>query len=173
MRNYVAAGILAVFVLALGVLYLVGRGMSGRAPAKGTASEATTTSLGELLRGAPVVCTFATTTLNVSESGTIYVAQGKIAGDIIVQSPMGPVEGHMVVQDGSNYVWSSLSPTEGFKMSAASSTGAGAGFDYDTRMAFNCAAWTPDETMFALPPGIEFKEVSQSTTTAKRSGNIH
>src|SRR6266404_5762862 len=53
-------------------------------------------SLGALVAaGSPVTCTFSTTTASGSTHGTVYVANGMVAGDFTTQASAGTIDSHM------------------------------------------------------------------------------
>lgn len=128
-------------------------------------------SLKDLLAvGETQTCTFDNSTEVSESSGTIYVSGGMMRGDFeSVSKPTNvKVATHMIMTDGTNYVWTSESD-QGFKMSLDSVAGTGAAtaqtgnysaVDYDQKMGYNCTSWRADQSVFALPKGVSFMDMS-------------
>jgi hypothetical protein len=163
MNTKALIGLVAVIVIAGGAYLLWGggalNGTGGYGPTT-TVSIAGRSSLQSLVAaGNPVVCTFSTTTSNGSQSGTIYVANGMVAGDFTATDShvSDNVNAHMIIRDNTSYVWTNAS-NQGFKSTVnASSTGsANQGVDYNAQLEYSCQAWKPDTSKFNLPTAISF-----------------
>jgi hypothetical protein len=120
-------------------------------------------SLQELVgRSGSWQCTVSVTAQDITTTGTTYVAGGKVRADYVSPVPgYGNVESHMIMRDTTVYTWTSLMsqgmkfPIQDGKMQGErKSTEVTPQFDqaYD----YSCAAWTADESKFALPAGITF-----------------
>jgi hypothetical protein len=130
-------------------------------------------SLGALVSaGTPVTCSFSTTTPNGTTQGTMYIANGMVAGDFTSNmGSQGPIDGHMLVRDNTSYVWTSLSST-GYKSTVTASTTAGGskGVDYNAKMDYSCQTWTVDSGKFTLPTNISFMTTSSYTPPPQGAG---
>jgi hypothetical protein len=114
----------------------------------------------------PLTCTFSTTSPQGTVSGTMYIANGKVAGDFITPGPnSATIQAHMIVRDETSYMWTSLNST-GFKTLVTKVNGQehSNSVDYNTKGNFSCQAWTPDESKFTLPKGINFQDMTSMGT---------
>ncbi len=177
MKNTILiAGIGAVIVVTIG--YLAYTNFGNPNPDGGSTSEnnqaeeesASGTFASLLARGQNLECTFEHNDgANVS-SGTVYLANGasQIRGNFTIQSSnAGPMEVHMIRDDGYNYIWGSLFP-QGVKSAVKPeergklfSTKDGGGIDEDTT--FNCKPWRVDDSVFLRPGNIKFMELNVET----------
>jgi hypothetical protein len=83
------------------------------------------------------------------------------------------VDSSMLVKDGDEYAytWTSTSPNQGFKVKNAQPAAANPA-DTNTQMNatyswnaeqigdYDCTPWTVDRSLFELPKGLNFKELS-------------
>lgn len=152
-------GLIVIIIVGIGAYMLWGRG-GGYGPATIVPVGGGSSSLQSLVAaGAPVTCTFSTTTASGSESGTIYIANGMVAGDFVANAPgASPINAYMIVQGGTSYVWTSMS-NQGFKSTVGTTGGSkpSQGVDYNAQMDYSCQAWKPDTSKFNLPATISFK----------------
>jgi len=127
-------------------------------------SSAAPQSLKDLLAfGGSQKCTFS----DSGSSGTFYVSGGKARGDFS-STVAGKTEmTHMIMDGQISYVWVD-GQKQGFKMSASdmasaqSSAPAAApkAVDANKKMDYSCSPWAADSTMFALPAGVQFMDMS-------------
>jgi hypothetical protein len=107
-------------------------------------------------------CEVSVTTQGVTTKGTTYASGGKVRADFVSSVPgYGDITSHMIMRDATVYTWSSMMSTgmkfpiqDGKMQGDRKSTEVTPQFDqmYD----YSCAAWTTDESKFALPSGITF-----------------
>lgn len=128
-------------------------------------SEPTTerTSLTQLLGSTgSQKCTFESSTNNSSSSGAVYVAGGQLRGDFISTTNGIAVESHLIIKDDTSYVWSSALP-QGIQIPLASmSVGSGVegSVDPNAELDYSCNTWSADASVFTLPTGVEFQDLS-------------
>ncbi|HEY5383155.1 MAG TPA: hypothetical protein VIJ88_01205 [Candidatus Paceibacterota bacterium] len=157
--------VIALLIIAGGVYMVWGRGGTGGYGPTTTVPISGATSLQTLVAaGAPVVCTFSTTTASGSESGTIYIANGMAAGNFVANdSTASPINAYMIMKGGVSYAWTSAS-SQGFESAVSTTTGAGSGQNqsvgYSTQMGYSCQAWTPDSNKFTVPTTISFTQAT-------------
>ncbi len=68
----------------------------------------------------------------------------------------------MIVEGNTSYVWGGGMPG-GFKMSfnSMSSAGSSSGaVDPNAPVNYSCAAWAADQSVFMVPSGIEFRDIT-------------
>jgi hypothetical protein len=135
---------------------------STKAPA---ANSTTGTILSLLSGGKTVTCVF--TSSDKKETGTVFVADKKFAGDYTSTDNNGKqTTGHMV-SDGINvYVWGSAL-TNGFKMSLTATKNAVQGaqsaqsVNLNQNVDLKCSPWVADNSKFTIPTNIEFTDITQ------------
>jgi hypothetical protein len=160
MNTKALIGLVVIILIGAGAYMVWGRG-GGYGPVSTVPVGGGSNSLQQLVAaGAPVTCTFSTTTASGGETGTIYIANGMVAGDFTVtDSKAGAINAHMITRDQTSYTWTSMS-NQGFKstINASNSPGQtqGQGVDYSAQMDYSCQAWTPDSSKFNLPANISF-----------------
>lgn len=101
------------------------------------------------------------------DQGVIYVANGKVRGDYSYSVNGATTNSHMIVSGTTSYIWND-GATTGYKMSfspsatPASSSGATSpsGFDASKPANYVCGGWVEDDTLFALPKGVKFTDIS-------------
>ena len=97
--------------------------------------------------------------------GTVYIAGGKVRADFTSKSQAGTIGGHMISDGTVVNTWMD-GMTQGFKSSftmtqTASSTAAPhKGLDPNKKTNYTCTPWSADASMFALPSGITFTDMS-------------
>jgi len=167
--NKALLGIVAVIIIAVGAWLIIKGapgGGSSYAPAGTGAPASGPVALSALVAaGNPVTCTFSTTTAQGTEEGTIYVADGKVAGDFTMNGTQGPTQAHMIMQDQTNYFWTSAG-TQGFKSAVTATSSSGSsqqGVSYSEPADYACQPWTADESKFTLPANITFMDMSAMT----------
>ncbi len=124
-------------------------------------------SLKELLAmGSTQKCTFKTD----ESEGSFYVSEGKARGDFQSTVDNVTTAGHMIVDKTSSHVWMDGQP-KGFKVSMENLETPKAdanlpeaykvgSVDYNEKVDYHCEKWTPDSSMFTLPSGVEFMDMS-------------
>lgn len=109
-------------------------------------------------------CTFDDATSAAKTSGTVYIGDGKMRGDFSAVASGGETQSVHMISDGTTaYTWIEGIST-GFRssMSAHPDTGAGSnpGLDPSKPLDYQCAPWTVDATLFELPAGYSFTDIS-------------
>lgn len=164
----VISGIVVVVLVAAGIWYATTRGpkenVENENPNTPTANGTTLAQLME--REGDAQCTF---TQDISAGGassrsvgTIYLSDKKIRGDFntTVSGSDQAVETHMIQNDDSIYVWSSIAP-QGFRVPAPKTQ---ADIDanpeyysaYNQPLNYECTPWNADVSFFTPPANITF-----------------
>lgn len=111
-------------------------------------------------------CTFDDSAGN---SGTVYVGGGQMRGDFSSTVEGKTTVSHMIVDNQTSYLWMD-DQTTGFKMAfdAATPTGTtnAAGqsetnLDVNQKVDYRCQSWVANTSLFALPSGIQFSDLSK------------
>lgn len=116
-------------------------------------------------RGGTYVCEVNHSSAVDISSGSVYVSGTDVRGAFTSKTAAGVVESNMLKKGDMVYVWGGGMP-QGLMMKASamegqSSTGTtGDVVDQNQKYDWNCNATAPDATMFALPAGIEFMDLS-------------
>jgi len=161
--------IVGVVVVAAVVFVAASAGMSPTKNVTHTTAAVARQTLHDLISSsATQTCTFsiAATATSSGLSGTIYMASGSMSGDFVKTSTAGKAtSAHMIVANGEDYLWSDAL-SRGIKMpwSAANSAELAnkyGSIDTEQPTAYTCASWTPDQSKFTLPTGIQFIDVSK------------
>lgn len=112
-----------------------------------------------------------------ASNGTVYVANGKMAGEFNVNSPQGAVTSHMFSDGTDMYIWMDGQP-QGIMMSLSgaqepntSTTSATQNVDVNKPFDFDCVEWTVDETMFAKPTSVTFVNMNSLIPTGTGAGS--
>lgn len=100
-------------------------------------------------------------------AGKLYTTGNKGRSQIAGGTEGVAIEGNAVYKDGEVYSWiSAAGTTMGFKFSKDELASMESEMTAEQRqqaeqirqqMIFNCKPWTPDESKFTLPSGVEFK----------------
>lgn len=113
-------------------------------------------------------CTFTQQDGELTTSGTVYVSAGseRLRGDFTVTGEESS-EAHVIHTDSTTYVWSSefesgikMKLAEGDSIFGDDDSGEIAGIERDEAVDFVCADWDVDVSVFALPAGVEFQDMS-------------
>ena len=160
---YAIAGV--VVVLGAIGLYMTGGPVGNMATQNGQE-----TSLKELLASQnPQKCIFNHETDISDSSGEVVVSGGKMRGDFNSLAAGQTVKTHMIVDSGTAYVWTDTM-AQGFKMSVdamnTSSTDTNQNLDINQRLNYSCTPWTPDASVFTLPTGITFTDMTALMNSA-------
>lgn len=173
--------IIAVAILAvLGGGYYFYSSQKGGTGASGTQSAVS--SLKDLIaKNIPQTCTFSDNQGGVENSGTMYMAGGKVRGDFESKTTDGKTaKSHMIEDGNTSYIWSDDS-NMGFKSTFDSKATSAPGvkdlgtpsetgsFDASAGMNYKCSAWSPDASKFALPKGVTFQSFGVPSIPDKTS----
>lgn len=103
-----------------------------------------------------------------SSSGKVYVSAGKMRGDFATIVNGEVASSHMYSDGQTIYLWMEGSEM-GYKNPIASveatevnptGTTSQANFDINEQVDYRCQAWSADDSMFQLPSGVQFKDLS-------------
>jgi len=173
MNTKVIIGLIVLIIIGVGAYMIWGRS-GGYGPVSTVPVGGGSQSIQQLVAlGKPVTCTFSTTTASGSQNGTIYIANGMVAGDFTAQATgAGNINAHMIVRDNTSYVWTNLS-AQGFKSTvnaSSSAQGSGQGIDYSAQMNYECQSWNADSGKFNLPKDISFTGTASFTQPDQGEG---
>jgi len=119
-------------------------------------------------------CTFSVTDNGTTSNGTFYVSGGKYRGDFTSTVDGKTQTSHMMMQDGTNYVWMD-GTNAGFKMklddTASANTGAAQSIDPNKDLNYNCENWSVDSSMFKLPSTVQFQDIGAMMPSSSTSGS--
>ena len=155
-------GALVVVALGVGAFMMMGKGASG--PLSQTPQTQNTTLKNLFAMGGSNKCTFTSGTQNSQSEGTVYIAGGQMRGDFTSVAAGKTVMSHMVVKENTSYMWSDAMP-QGIKMSfEAMATQSDANpqstVNPEAQAEYSCSAWSADASMFTLPSGTTFQDMS-------------
>ena len=125
---------------------------------------------GLLSLGSSQKCTFTdATNPTASSEGTVYVAQGQLRGDFTSVVSGVAIESHMIVLGSTSYEWTDAA-TGGFKMALATienqqAPGPNQGFNPNKSVDYSCTGWSTNASVFALPVGIQFSNMTNILPT--------
>lgn len=153
--------ILAVLVIAGGAYFYMKPAGTAVAPEPESAASASGSyTVEELIaRGENVTCTFAFNGGNSETTGTVYVGNGSLRGDYRTEAHGQTFVSHVVVKNNTASIWVD-GMTEGFTSDVTGQVQTGGGSsapDINSKLDYTCAGWTVDESMFALPSGVNFR----------------
>ncbi len=179
---------LGAVVVVAGGAFLISRNSSHTSPTDLVPSNATTTAaaadasasasgagkkipFSELVKqGGAYSCTVHQYVANTDTQGSVYISGGNMRGEFSTAVQGMTIGTSFIVRDGYSYTWSSLAPTRGFKVAVAKSAAQGDSsapasgtfsFNADQIGDYNCVAWTPDASKFAIPSSVTFTAVGQ------------
>lgn len=181
-KKSLSIGVIVLVVLALGAWFMANRRAGDQRQPSGSQESATIsleegnattpTSLKALLAsGSAQQCSFRDTTAGMDSEGVIYVAGGKVRGNFTSTVDGQPLGAHMIVDGQTSYVWTDGSTT-GFTttVSAAPTTPPSAAssqtasLDVNKTLDYSCQPWAVDASVFTLPTGVQFTDLSALTT---------
>lgn len=169
MKTSVIWSFILVVAVAAGATYYFGFRNTGGENIAGNTSETSeensfSGSLIELSsRGGNYVCTFTHSSEVAESTGTVYISGTNLRGDFSSQVQNMRIESHMIRKDGFLYTWSPMAPT-GFKIPETMAEGNGDAemqakySDINQAYSYDCQAWTPEESRFALP-AMTFQQI--------------
>jgi hypothetical protein len=166
-------------VLAIGLYLLISAGQTNTTETTNTQTQndaVAQNTIKELLGStSPQQCSY-TDPEGVS-SGTVYVANGKMAGRFMATTAQGSLTSQMYSDGTDMYIWMDGQP-QGIMMSLSAAqnsdtttTNQAQNIDVNKPFDFNCAPWVVDQTMFAKPTGITFVNMSELIPTGAGSGS--
>lgn len=166
-------------VLAIGLFLLISAGQTNTSETTNTQTQNDTTAqntIKNLLSStSPQQCSF--NDQDGVSSGTVYVANGKMAGEFMVTSPQGTLSSHMFSDGSDMYIWMDGQP-QGIMMSLSgaqdpntSTTSATQNVDVNKPFDFDCVGWVVDESMFTKPASITFVNMSALVPTGTGAGS--
>ena len=95
---------------------------------------------------------------DAGSSGTVYVSDGVVKGELNTLTAGKMVTTYFLVRDGFSYAWFSTDPTKGFKIKEDTSVSASS--DWASQIGdYNCEPWTADRAMFEVPASVTFQEI--------------
>lgn len=173
MNTKAIIGVIVIIIIGAGAYVIWGRsGTGGYGPTNTVPVGGGSNSIQQLVAaGNPITCTFSTTTSSGKETGTIYIANGMVAGDFVVNDPQaGSIDAHMIVSNQTSYTWTSAS-AQGFKSTVSTTSSAQTtGVGYSAQMDYLCQSWNPDTSKFNLPSNISFTSTASFTPPAQGAG---
>lgn len=106
-------------------------------------------------------CAVSSNASGVTTGGNTYIADGKVRGDFSSIVPqVGSVTSHIIIRDGRAYTWTNMT-NQGLMFPVGVAEGeaevsAAVSAPLTNNYQFECKAWIPTESLFALPGGITF-----------------
>ena len=100
-------------------------------------------------------------------SATVFLASGKMRGDISTTNDDQTIISHMLVDGQTSYIWTDGQDT-GYKFSVDASdqpqgeTNQGS-IDLEQKADYSCKPWVADSSVFILPGNVEFNDMSRFT----------
>lgn len=153
--------VIAIIVLGVGAYFFFGHSSAPSESALSSANQsATPSSLKALIAaGTSQTCTFSDD--QSATSGTVHIASGKVRGDFTSTANGQTTQMHMISDGTTAYTWID-GMSSGFKssMTAATSSRSSQTFDSDKQMNYTCSPSGADASLFILPAGVTFKDVS-------------
>jgi hypothetical protein len=97
-------------------------------------------------------------------SGIVYMGSDKMRGDFTSISDGKTFNSHMIVDDSVSYVWTD-EMNVGIKtsidaMSGTAQNSESNNIDVNQKANYRCESWSPDSSLFNLPSGINFTDLS-------------
>lgn len=125
-----------------------------------------------LAAGRSVKCTFEQAIEDGMQTGTVYLASGRMRGEFTVSgSAQGDYTMHTIKDGDWMYSWGGpMGEKQGIKMQATSeaqgsvaantNTESKQNIDLDKEMDFSCSAWRADTRVFDIPSDVTFQDFS-------------
>ncbi len=118
-------------------------------------------------KGEASKCTVTQNVNGTETNGVTYIGNGMIRGEYNMKVQGMNVDSTLIVRDGYTYSWSSMMPTTGFKVKVSGAAQGDANAAASGQYSFNaeqigdysCEPWTVDESKFAVPAGVTFREL--------------
>lgn len=170
------------WLIIVGILVLVVAGYyfwGGEAETQNTESEVTEETTNEerkltlkdlFFMGEDFQCEFSYEDGTNKSSGVMYLAESgeRIRVDFDVESSAaGATDGNIIRKDNFSYLWSSAME-QGIKVAITEENkqdlfAGGQEGTIDENTEFDCVAWVEDSSVFELPAGVEFMDMSAMT----------
>jgi len=170
---------LVLVVLVIGGFYFFGpnRDQNSEGLMSGENSEQMTASLASLLSGNKnLECSFEHTDESGSQSGVGYISGNSFRGDFkLTQADLDSFDMHALRDSEWTYTWGGpLGETKGIKMKNIAPDSAvenkkDNSFDFDQEYSIECKPWSPDNSKFSVPSGIDFQDLSAMTQQVTNS----
>jgi hypothetical protein len=131
-----------------------------------------TTLAGLLALGQNLRCSFNVNGTNGGTTqGTFYVSNGNVRGDFVMKTADGKENQMSMIRIGDeNYIWGSALP-RGIKMKLSldqlSKNAQASQFSsVNQKVDYNCAPWSVDSSLFALPTNVTFTDITSMMPVA-------
>jgi hypothetical protein len=132
-------------------------------------------------RGQNIECQITTINNSVASEGTFFVADQKIRGDFITESPdlEGVSVSSIIIVDETLYVWTELDgESYGVKTvlqeSGTESTKANEPVSLDEEVKYSCQAWADvDQSVFIPPTNVLFQDLSEMLQGGMEYGTVY
>lgn len=171
MNQKVIIGIVVVIIIALGAFFLMKdkSGSDDQDTSTGATSAETQGSMeqtslkGLLGMGKSQKCTYTTTENNATSTGTVYVSGGKFRGDFSATASGQTQASHMISDGKVSNLWmdgSNMGYKMEFDQSAQANSQQSQSVDTNKNYDFDCDNWRTDSSMFNLPSGVDFQDMS-------------
>jgi hypothetical protein len=179
-NSLIVGGILLLLILiAIGIFVLKGKNTVQKAGNQGvqentTANQTIPPNSAETIQGTinslltggkSVKCTFSDKKESASIEGTIYVANGKMRGDIKTSTDKTTIINHMVVDSQYSYLWTDMD-NKGFKFTNSNNntntntSQNNQAADLNKTYNYNCQGWSADNSLFTPPSNITFSTLT-------------
>jgi hypothetical protein len=172
MKNKITLLVIGIVIVTIGIFVYVNRGTTPTVGADGKINGNYSIASIEAL-SKPYECAFSKSDGSAKVSGVIRTAEGKLRGDFDLsttastnaadQNPSN-FASHLIVIDGTAYIWTSLQPI-GYKNPVAQSASKGASpieqaqiIGIKDKEDYACSPWNADPSTFGLPSSITFLE---------------
>lgn len=132
-------------------------------------------------RGENLQCQITTTQDSQTTEGTFFVADQKVRGNFIVESPdlEGTIVSSMIIVDRTMYVWTTLEG-ESFGMKSQVQADSDSTMEtaepvsLDERVKYDCKVWeSVDNTMFVPPSDVLFQDFSDILQGGMEYGTVY
>lgn len=134
---------------------------------EGNSNKTRKTSLKALLSSTDLQkCSYSYDVSGITSSAVIYLGKGKMRVDSNVKTGGRTMKHNMIIVDETSYIWGDELP-QGIKMSVTgmlqpqSNTNQSQSIDMTNEIDYSCEPWSFDESLFKLPSGIKFMDMSQ------------
>ncbi len=112
-------------------------------------------------QGGSYSCTVNQSVSNIDSTGTVYLDNGKIAGEFVTDMQGSKISSNFVMKDGYSYFWSSAAPTMGFKVAINQSSGASSANTFNAEQIgdYKCETWVAEASKFEVSSSVKFTEM--------------
>src|SRR3989339_1955955 len=161
----VAVAVIIVLLIGGGTYWYVSSQPDATTSGSEAENEDVSQSLKDLIgANRPVKCEFKDES---GAEGTVYVGDGKVRGDFTTTSDGQMMRAHMITDSETSYTWIDGMKT-GYKFSMSvndqnapvNSGTPQAQFDQNEKLDYRCDTWSVDASLFMMPTGIEFTDLS-------------